>query len=168
MSFYCKLIAAFYCFIVGANIGNASESETLLNNSDVFFEVKKSSNTLSIIGKEKGKENFSSNIDLSNFSSFVESSQNNFYMKKMEDLLSLQYHSQDGEFFEIMINKLGDIELSDSKQTNSSFDKYKTFGFKSTGSFVNRGFSRILFFRCRCQPDSQFWNDSIKWGKIHS
>ena len=139
MSLGRKIIVAFCLFSAIINLVKASESENLLNKADVYFDVKKIQDNIYISAKENGLQKFSTNISSRNFENFTDTTQNNFYLTKLRNNLLLQYHSETGGFFEVIISLMGDMEFASSAQTNSEFNKGKTYGFKTDGTIVNRG-----------------------------
>ena len=120
----------------GANLNTRDVFDTC----DVSFDVKKTSQGLSFIGKEKGNTSF--NLSITNnteqFNDFTEYTKGNFTIMKLANELRWRYLSPDKKFYELSVNTLGDVELLSSKQTYTGFDINNTFGFRTGGTRVIR------------------------------
>ena len=58
---------------------------------------------------------------------------------KLENKLHWRYMSPTEIFYEVSINREGDMEMLENSQNYAGFDKYESFSFKTTGRIENRG-----------------------------
>jgi hypothetical protein len=140
MSVFKNTVRAFLGIMlcIRAVVALEKTEDERLNGANVCFDIRKSNNMLTFIGKESGKDTFKFDVRESDFDTFTEFSSGNFEIERLRGAISWKYRSDEG-FFQVMVNANGDMTLGDSPQNYSEFDRCKTYAFRTSGILENHG-----------------------------
>jgi hypothetical protein len=140
MTFFKNLVAMFASVVLcvcSVNSARRTPAERL-NGADVLFSAKQNGNWLTLVGKERGRETFRRQVSSSDFGLFDKASGGSFRIKGLENAILWQYQSEE-EFFQITVDRYGNIFLGNSPRTYTGFDRRKTYAFETGGVLENHG-----------------------------
>ena len=110
-----------------------------LNRAHVYFDIKRGSNSVLLVGTEYGQESFRVQVP-DTHTSFSQYSQNNFSIEPSNNAILFKYRANNSkEVFDLLVNRNGDVEFRDSIETYTGWNEHKTFGIKTSGILKNNG-----------------------------
>ncbi|MDR2666524.1 MAG: hypothetical protein LBB34_00175, partial [Holosporales bacterium] len=143
-----SLVAAFCCMVWCICAGDAAGKTDIdyFNEAHVWFDVQKSSEGLTFVGKELGRETFRLELPSSSFDSFTEQRGKNFNLRKLEHAILFRYRGGDSrEALDLLVNPSGDITFLQTEDEYTGWNEHKRYGIKTFGTIENHT-NHVFYF----------------------